>query len=180
MKEALGGLSLHAAELARAFDASFAEAPHADARTFEDVLAIRLGEDPHALRLSQLAGVFPRRSIVPLPSALPELLGLVSIRATIVPVYDLSALLGRPPRTQPRWIVLAAQAPIALGFDELDGYRRLSPDAFVARAPAEGALELVQTGAELRPLVHLPQIIDAIVARAEQAKERKGSVRDVR
>jgi chemotaxis signal transduction protein len=174
MKEALGRLSLHAAELARAFDASFAEAPHDETRAFEDVLAIRLGEDPHALRLSQVAGLFARRTIVPVPSPLPELLGLVSIRAAIVPVYDLSALLGRPPRAAPRWLVLAAQAPIALGFDELEGYRRLSPEAFVA-APAKGALELVRTGEELRPLLNLPQIIESIVARAEQAKKGKGA-----
>ena len=174
MKEALGRLSLHAAELARAFDASFADVPHAETRSFEDVLAIRLGEDPHALRLRHVAGLFARRTIVPLPSPLPELLGLVSIRAAIVPVYDLSALLGRPPRAEPRWLVLAAQAPIALGFDELEGYRRLGPEAFVI-APSAGALELVRTGDELRPLLNLPQIIESIVARAEQAKKGKGA-----
>ena len=179
MKEAHAGTSVQATELARAFDASFAGAPDTETRTFEDVLAIGLGGDPYALRLAHVAGLFPRRTIVPLPSALPELLGLVSLRAVIVPVYDLSALLGGPLRTEPRWLVLAARAPIALGFDELEGYRRVAPEAIVAAAPGARSsahvLELVRTGAQLRPLVHVPQLILAIVARAEQAKQGRGA-----
>ena len=171
------GLAGRAAELARAFDAGFAEAPVSATRSFEDVLALRLGGEPHALRLSQAAGLYARRTIVPLPSALPELLGLASVRAAVVPVYDLSALLGRSCQNEPRWIVVAAQAPIGLAFDELEGYRRLDPEAIVAQAattPGAAPAELIRSAEELRPLLHLPALIEVIVQRAEQARKAKG------
>jgi purine-binding chemotaxis protein CheW len=185
MKEPRSELAGRARELALAFDATFAEAPRTDAQKFEDLLAIRLGGEPHALRLSEVAGLFARRSIVRLPSALPELLGLVSLRAAIVPVYDLAALLGRSRQTEPRWLVLAASAPIALAFDELEGYQRLPAESVIAEAPSTGAAgagvqELVRTGTELRPLVRLPSVIEGIAKRAEQLKKREGSARDVR
>ncbi len=185
MKERAADLSGRAAELARAFDAAFAEAAQQAAREPVDVLAIQLGTEPHALRLSQLAGVFARRTIVPLPSALPELLGLVSIRSAIVPVYDLGALLGRPRQAEPRWLALATQAPIALSYSELDGYWRLPTEAIVAATdetpggdgPGGGqVLELVRAAAELRPMVHLPSVIEVIVRRTQQAKGAREDV----
>lgn len=185
MKEARSNLAGRARELAQAFDATFAEAPHTDAQKFEDVLAIRLGGEAHALRLSEVAGLFARRNIVRLPSALPELLGLVSLRASIVPVYDLGALLGCSRQTEPHWLVLAASAAIALAFEELEGYQRLPAASIIAGAPSTdsaevGARELVRIGTELRPLVRLPTVIEGIAKRAEQLKKREGSSRDVR
>ena len=132
------------------------------------MLAIRLGNAPHALRLAQVAGLYARRAIAPLPSALPELLGLVNLRAAIVPVYDLAALLGRPAQQTPRWLLLAAGAPVALAFDALDGYRRLAPEALVSRPgeAAERGPELARVDEELRPMVDLRAVLDAIAARA--------------
>jgi chemotaxis signal transduction protein len=185
MKDARSELSARAQELARDFDATFAEAPRTDTQKFEDLLAIHVGDEAHALRLSEVAGLFARRNIVHLPSALPELIGLVSVRAAIVPVYDLGALLGRPRQTELRWLVLAARAPIALAFDELDGFRRLPAEAIIAGAPAAasaaaGVRELVRSGTELRPLVHVPSVIEGIAQRAELIRKREGSSRDVR
>ena len=185
MREARSELTGRARELAQAFDAAFAEAPHTDAQKFEDLLAIRLGGEAHALRLSEVAGLFARRKIVRLPSALPELLGLVSLRAAIVPVYDLGALLGCAHQTEPHWLVLAASASIALAFDELEGYQRVPTDSIVAGAASAGSAgagdrELVRTGTELRPLVRVPMLIEGIAKRTEQLKKREGSSRDVR
>ena len=47
-------------ELRRAFDRSFAEAPGGapEADALESLLAIRVGGDPYALRLSEIAGLF--------------------------------------------------------------------------------------------------------------------------
>jgi purine-binding chemotaxis protein CheW len=168
-KELAAGVLGRAAELARAFDSSFARAPDHDARAQIDVLAIRLGAAPHALRLAQLAGLYARRAIAPLPSAVPELLGLVSLRAAIVPVYDLAALLGRPAQQAPRWLVLAAAAPVALAFDALDGYRRLPPEAIVTgpgEAGAERGPELARVDEALRPMVDLRAVLARIAVRA--------------
>ena len=158
-----------AAELARAFDAGFARAPEAASRALIDLLAIRLGDAPHALRLAQVAGLYARRAIVPLPSSLPELLGLVSLRAAIVPVYDLAALLGRPAQQAPRWLVLAAAAPVALAFDALDGYRRVAPEAILA-GPGEAGPELARLDDELKPMVDLRVVLERIAARAGAAQ----------
>jgi purine-binding chemotaxis protein CheW len=174
MKKELGAEVLgRAAELARAFDAGFASAPELAARELIDVLAIRLGDAPHALRLAQAAGLYARRAIAPLPSSVPELLGLVSLRATIVPVYDLAALIGRPAQQAPRWLLLAADAPVALAFDALDGYRRLATEAIVTgpgRAGAERGPELARVDQELRPMVDLRAVLERIVARAGTAQ----------
>jgi chemotaxis signal transduction protein len=203
MKEAQSTLTGRATELARAFDTAFAESAQAAAGSPLALLAIRVAGEPLALRLTQLAGLYARRSIVPVPSALPELLGLVGLRGAIVPVYDLGALLGRAPQRDPRWIVLAAQVSIALAFDELEGYWRLPADSVVsgpaARATAAAGtalregMELVRTGTglhqgtelhqgtglhqgtELRTLVDLPGLIQLVVARAEQAKNAQGA-----
>jgi chemotaxis signal transduction protein len=190
MTEARSELTARARALAQDFDATFAEAPHTDARQFEDLLAIRLGGEALALRLSEVAGLFARRNIVRLPSALPELLGLVSLRAAIVPVYDLGALLTHsrtrePRQTEPRWLVLAASASIALAFDELEGYQRLPADAIITGTPSTdlvdaGAGELVRTGTELRSLIRVPSLIEGIAKRVEHLKKKEGSSRDVR
>ena len=179
MKKELGAEVLgRAAELARAFDAGFAHAPEVATREQIDVLAIRLGNAPHALRLAQVAGLYARRAIAPLPSALPELLGLVSLRAAIVPVYDLAGLLGRPAQQAPRWLVLAATAPVALAFDTLDGYRRLAPEAIVTgpgEASAERGPELARVDGELRPMVDLRALLERIAARAAGAQGAQGA-----
>jgi purine-binding chemotaxis protein CheW len=163
------GMLGRAEQMASAFDAGFARAPEVGAGELLDVLAIRLGNAPHALRLAQVGGLYARRAITALPSPLPELLGLVSLRAAIVPVYDLAALLGRPAQEAPRWLVLAAGAPVALAFDALDGYRRLAPEAIEAGpgklGPAHSA-ELVRVDGELKPMVDLRAVLERIAARA--------------
>jgi chemotaxis signal transduction protein len=182
MKSSETSLSSRAAELARAFDDAFAEAPQPPASQRVDVLAIRLGGAAYALRLPELAGVFARRTIRALPSPLPELLGLVSIRAAILPVYDLAALLGLERREAP-WLVVAAQAPVAFAFEDMEGYWRLPSEAIVPAAPGTtgGAIsELVQSAEALRPVIHLPVLLSGIAARTDQAKKEKGSSSDVR
>jgi chemotaxis signal transduction protein len=177
VKSSQHSIGSRAAELAHAFDSAFAEAPQPAASHRVDVLAVRLGGVPHALRLSQLAGVFARRTIVALPCPLPELLGLVSIRAAILPVYDLAALLGLERRETP-WLVVAAEAPIAFAFEQLDGYWRLPPEGVVPAAPGTASsaiVELVQSSDGLRPMVHLPVLLSGIAARTNQAKKANGA-----
>jgi purine-binding chemotaxis protein CheW len=170
MKNELGNNMLgRAAELALAFDVGFAHAPQIAEPGQIDVLAIGLGNAPYALRLAQVAGLYPRRALAPLPSAVPELLGLVSLRASIIPVYDLAGLLGRPAQRAPRWLVLAASAPVALAFDTLDGYRRLAPAAIVT-GPREAGAELARVDEQLRPMVDLRVVLERIAARAAVAQ----------
>ncbi|HVZ35291.1 MAG TPA: chemotaxis protein CheW [Polyangiaceae bacterium] len=178
MSEAASGAHETAAELARAFDAAFMQAPVSEDESWEDVLAIQIGSHAHALRLSQIRGLYARRAIVPVPGPLRELLGLMSVRSAIVPVYDLAALLGLTNESEPRWTALATDLPIALGFSGLEGLRRVPRDAIVpalSPAPDVASTELLRTPEGTRPLIHLPRVLEAIAKLAQQAKHSEGS-----
>jgi chemotaxis signal transduction protein len=179
MKRAEIDLSGRLRELVEAFDQSFARRPDAREQPFEDFLAIRVASDACVVRLSQVAGLFNHRKIVPLPSPVPELLGLASFRAAIVPVYDLCALLGRSREPEPRWLVLAAGLPIALGFTELLGHRRLATSdvlkeergqSFTSHAP-----EVARGPEGLFPVVDVASVMASIQRLAGADRERKGA-----
>jgi len=129
-----------------------------------ELLAVRAGGRPYALRLSQTAGLHPDRPVTPLPSPLAALLGLAGFAGTVVPVFDLAVLLGHPVATRPRWLVLAAGTPpLAFAFHDLDGHVRVAAGAIVGEADG-------RAGGGLRGMVGLPggarPIVDVPAARA--------------
>ncbi|MEV6849780.1 chemotaxis protein CheW [Actinoplanes sp. NPDC051411] len=146
------------------FDRSFTEPARSHDVEHVELLAVGAGGRPYALRLSQTAGLHPDRPVTPLPGPLPALLGLAGFAGTVVPVYDLAALLGHPGAGRPRWLVLAAGTPmLALAFHELHGHVRVAADAIVTEATADG-------GGCLRGMVTLrggtQPIVDVPAARA--------------
>jgi chemotaxis signal transduction protein len=142
------------------FDRSFAEPARSHDVEHVELLAVGAGGRPYAMRLSQTAGLHPDRPVTPLPGPLPALLGLAGFAGTVVPVYDLATLLGHPGTGRPRWLVLAAGAPmLALAFHELDGHVRVPADAIVAEAAADGAgclRGMVTLAGGTRPIVDVP------------------------
>ena len=98
------------AGLRQDFDRSFTEPARRHDVEHAELLAVRAGGRPYALRLSQTAGLYPDRPVTPLPGPLSALLGVAGFGGTIVPVYDLAALLGHPLPERPRWLVLASGA----------------------------------------------------------------------
>ncbi|MEO8796627.1 MAG: chemotaxis protein CheW [Polyangiaceae bacterium] len=155
-----------AEELKAEFDAGFALAADAGRNAVtEDFLAIRIGEDAFALRLSEIAGLYVDRKIVPLLCERRALLGLATFRNVLAPVYDLRVLLGYSPQKPPRWFVLVRAAePIALAFDGLDAQIRVGvgsisegssqADRFIVGAVAfEGSS---------RPLVAMTSVLAAL------------------
>jgi purine-binding chemotaxis protein CheW len=181
MTEDRTALALRAQELREQFDRRFAE-PFAslDEETY-DMLAIRVGGRSYVVPLRDVAGVHVNRVIVPLPTHVPELLGLCAIRGATVPVYDLASLLGHAPATAPRPIVLvAASDAVALAFDGVDGQLRVTPAQIAtARQPAARATDAVADSdrhavcvAEIvRPIIHLASVVEAIARRAQPPKE---------
>ena len=150
-------------EVRRAFDGSFARPVRPPPGEHADLLAIRAGGRPYALLLSQAAGLFPDRPVTALPGPLPALLGVAGFGATIVPVYDLAALLGHPAPDRPGWIIRAAGTPpLALAFHQLDGHVQVPATALVAASAGAGGC--------LSGLVTLPDgdraIVDVPAARA--------------
>jgi chemotaxis signal transduction protein len=119
-----------AADLRRTFDRSFAEPPRDAPGPTVDLLALRLGPDPYAIRLEEISAVVSDKRVTPLPGSPPELLGLAGFRGELVPVYDLGLLLGYP-RLQDgtHCLVLTSATPrIGLAFSELDAYLRVAPE----------------------------------------------------
>jgi chemotaxis signal transduction protein len=155
-------------ELARAFDADFARAPTVRTADSEDLLAIRVGSDPYALVRGELAGLFSDKLVTPLPGAAPGLLGISGFRGAVVPVYDLRSVIGGPAASAPlRWLVTAADAKVALAFDGFDAFLRVPRDAIASHAGAAGHVRrAVRRDGEIRPILDVASIVEAIRARA--------------
>ncbi|HEX5741407.1 MAG TPA: chemotaxis protein CheW [Pilimelia sp.] len=162
MSPARGAVAL--GQLREAFDHSFAAAPRPATEAGDHMLAVRVGSRPYVLRLTETAGVFAGLPLTPLPGPLPALCGVTTVRGTVVPVYDLGALLGDPPAAAPpRWLALVAGAPpLAVAFAQLDGHLKVPADALVGH-PAGGAADgclsaLVRLPDQARGVVDLPTV----------------------
>jgi len=172
-----------AADLRREFDLSFAQAWRAQTAPLRQLLAVRVGGDAYALDLDDIAGLVVDRRIVPIPTPVPELLGLAGFRGQVAAVYDLAALLGYPRRDGLRWIVLVRHAQlVALAFDAFEAQlgataEQVMPFAAAAQAGAgENALpplpvqDAVCSQGTVRPIIRLAGVVDDIRRRVEIAR----------
>ena len=160
-----------AAGLRRRFDESFAAPAASMTQPLEDFLAIRVGSDPFAFRLSEIAGLHVGVKIVPVPSPAVQLLGIVGIRGMMAPIYDLGALLRYPSSVNPRWIVIArAPQPVGFAFEAFESHLQVSRASLtdgnhedagtgVAGRHVRG---MVRTAGALRPIVHLASMLEMI------------------
>ena len=160
-----------AAALRRLFDESFAAPAASMTQRLEDLLAIRVGTDPYALRLSEIAGLHVGVRIVPVPSPAVQLLGIVGIRGMMAPIYDLAALLRYPPAANPRWFVFArAPQPVGLAFETFESHQQVSQSS-LANGNGEDAgtggtrqhmRGTVRAAGALRPIIHLASVLEMI------------------
>ena len=140
-----------AVALRRLFDDTFTVPAEMRADCSEDLLAIRVGSNPYALRLSEIAGLHADLKIVPVPTPAAQLLGIVGIRGTMAPIYDLAALLGYPPITGPRWIAFArAQQSVGFAFETFESHLR------VAQTSSDGS---VRAAGLIRPIIHMASVV---------------------
>lgn len=158
------------AELRRSFDEGFARAPEARDRDDEELLGIAVGDAAYAVRIAELAGVVADRSIVPLPSPIAPLLGLVGYRGTLLPVYDLGQYLGHAPAESPRWIALVRGEPaIGFAFGRLDGNFRCRREELRTANEGPNAQQAVVLGCgRMRAVVGVEALRASIVANAER------------
>jgi chemotaxis signal transduction protein len=172
----------NAEALARDFDRGFAEPARTATEDVERLLAIRVGGDAHAVRLRDVSGLVVDRTLVPLPSRTPGLLGIVGLRSGLAPVYSLAALLGYGPVAEPsRWILLVGAGPLyGLSFEAFDGHRQI-PRAEISSGQADhsGASLSVPESVRIDGVRHglvsvaaLTDIIRASVANNDRTKER--------
>ncbi len=157
--------------LRQEFDRSFAQAPRMETARAESFLAVRVGADAYALRVAEIGGLFTDRRIMPLPTPMPELLGVAGFRGQIAPVYDLAALLGYARQTAPRWLILARlREPVALAFDTFEAHFSALPERIIA-AEGKGAGRrhlgsAVRTDDAVRPIIQLQSLLEDIQLRA--------------
>jgi hypothetical protein len=121
------------ADLMRAeFDGAFARPPHRPETDLEDVIALRLGDEPCVLRLADIAGLIADPLLTVLPTPVPALRGIIGNRGSVIAAYDLG-ILRRGLPTSPGWLaILAAEPTVGVTFEHFDGYRRIhrgSPEA---------------------------------------------------
>jgi chemotaxis signal transduction protein len=160
-----------AATLRRHFDEGFAAPASSIAEPLEDLLAIHVGSNPHALRLSEIAGLYVGVKIVPVPSPVAQLLGIVGIRGMMVPIYDLAALLRYPPEANSRWFVLArAPQPVGFAFETFESHLQVSQaslaDGNGENADTGGTVQhmrgTVRAAGALRPIIHMASMLEMI------------------
>jgi purine-binding chemotaxis protein CheW len=148
------------------FDSVFALPPRAALDEWTELLAIAVGDDPYALRLSELAGLYADKPVTPLPGAPADVRGLAGFRGAVVVVYDVAALLGAPRAAACRWLVAAAANPaVALAFARFEGHMRARPEQIaVADDTGPGAPwnEVLHADQAVRPIVSVPALLELI------------------
>jgi chemotaxis signal transduction protein len=106
------------------------------------------------------------------------LLGLVGLRGVLVPAYDLRALLGYPNVIALRWLVVAADTPVVLGFEQFDGHLRVPCGAITAAVagPTDRlrcVRQIVHTNDGVRPLIHVASVLETLAVLARRAERPK-------
>jgi chemotaxis signal transduction protein len=151
--------------LRNAFDRTFAEPEQAARQPRERFLAVTIDGSGYAMRLADVAALTMVRTIVPLPGARAELLGLSSHRGKLVPVFDLGALLGHGRCAHPRWLALCGSRDwIGLAFANLDGQvegHSTVPRRATTEPPAELAGSVLETTPP-RTVVDLTAVVHRI------------------
>jgi chemotaxis signal transduction protein len=166
MMEAAAHISKRAAELRRDFDRGFADPPFVAGEAKQDLLAIRLGARRLAIRLSEIAGLFADKKITPVPGAAAGMLGIAGFRGSILPVYDLQSLLELSASEAPRWLVVAAAAPVAFSFEAFEEQIRVPADSIKCeqtQAKNSFTKEFIQTEGVLRPIIQLSAVLEAVM-----------------
>ncbi|HVY29131.1 MAG TPA: chemotaxis protein CheW [Polyangiaceae bacterium] len=161
------------------FDRSFAQAPELAKPSAVDLLQIRVGERRYAVRLADVAAVHAERRVVAVPTPDSKLLGLVGLRGSIAPVFDLALALGHERATGPRWLLeLRAAKPCALAFSELEGHLRLPAEQLTAGAGEGGRFAgNAATEAGPLPVIDLSAVYAEVTGQGTQTSTRNNEGR---
>jgi chemotaxis signal transduction protein len=155
-------------ELRDAFDRSFAERPATTRIATEDLIAIRVGGDPYAVRTAELSSVSTNRKIVTIPSRRSDLLGVAGIRGALVPVYGMASVLGYPETpSSHEWLALCGHPDlVALAFERLEGFLRVQQTDLHAPERADGSRrhvsQVVRAGGIARLVVDMRSTLTAL------------------
>jgi chemotaxis signal transduction protein len=122
MNKEMNAQSNRLAELRTAFDRTFQLPYQGKSKDVEPMIAFRIAGTPLAVGVQHITGIMKRTVILPVPSIVPELLGVAAVRGVLVPVFNLAAMLELPPSSEPQWFMqMNRETPVALAFDDLEG-----------------------------------------------------------
>ncbi len=171
----LASLNRTVRTLRQDFDQSFAQPPRTATARRESLLAIRMGTVPYAMRVSEIAGLYVNRRIMPLPTPATQLLGVAGFRGQIAPVYDLASLCGYGRAPSTRWLILLrSQEPVALAFETFEKHFSVASDEIVSTPggrPAAGEghahfKDAAHSQGVVWPIVQLTSLLHDIQQRA--------------
>ncbi len=158
-------------DLRDSFDQAFANPPAILTEETEDVLLVRIGGDPYVLCSRDMSGLATGKKIAPLPSRRPELVGMVGIRGSLVPVYSLMTFLGYVAhRSTSRWVALSRGAePVGLAFQDFEGFVRVRKKDVHATDNANArrhVREVARVGDVTRPVVDIASALEFLKTHA--------------
>jgi purine-binding chemotaxis protein CheW len=181
VRPTLDSLNARLLDLRESFDRPFREPLAEDVEAPLELLAIRIGREPFALRLADVAALEADRTITRVPSQHPELLGIAGVRGSVVAVFDLAALLDLPRTDAWRWLVLAKGAPLAFAFSAFEQQFAVRREALASTEAASAGLlrEIVRSRGALGeetalPLIDLPALVVALERRPRSREEEGG------
>jgi len=149
-------------ELRDAFDREFAATPRPAEPSHRDFLCIRVGGEPSAIPLDDIASLHADLRVVALPSRAPELLGVAAIRAAIVPIYDLGFAFGMSRADVPRWTVVLRDGAAGFAFEGYDGHARIPDRAIAAASQRRHTIGQFSAGGQPRSIIDLGTVLAAI------------------
>ena len=155
------------ADLRRDFDNTFAAPPAGPGEDRESLISLRVTGEALAVRTLHVTGVAKRGRILPVPTSVPGLLGITAIRGTLLPVYDLAALLGLPAAAaEGAWLILTnPKTPIGLIFDEFEGQMEIARACLYESDGSDARKHLpviARIGAANRAVIDIPGIVAEI------------------
>jgi purine-binding chemotaxis protein CheW len=130
------------------------------------MIAFRIGGVALAVRVQHLTGVIKRGIILPVPSIVPELLGVAVVRGVLVPVFKLAALLGIPPSGEAQWLMMMnRETPIAFAFEGLEGRIEVGREHISVdetSSQRNHMHQLAEVGSVVRAVIDVPGLIKTI------------------
>jgi purine-binding chemotaxis protein CheW len=137
----------------------------------KNVLIVAIAESRHAVELRWVREIFTLGAMTPVPSAPPEIAGVVNWKGAIVPVLAARRLLAssggraRGPQVGDALVLVDVHGTrAALAVDRIDAVTTL----------AAGPLGLIDGAGTLVPLIDPPSLILAVRQRVEGSKEIDG------
>jgi purine-binding chemotaxis protein CheW len=134
--------------------ASAAAAPRTPTERVEELLGFRLDSEEYCVWIRSIKEIIRLPDITPIPRSPADILGLISLRGTIVPIFNIRRRLGLPagevgPKSRIVVVVLDA-GPVGMVVDHVTEVISIDPDALEAPPPTMGAREASLVTATVR------------------------------